>query len=69
MSVRIVTCIQEKIGNSILIVRLDGHPVARVLEDRPGQWVVLPLEDPKPRPSYPSLTDIVDALIAEHITR
>jgi len=62
----IVTCVQERLDNSILTVRINGTVVARVYRDTPQEWVVLPPEvKPTPQPRYKSLTAAIDALIAE----
>lgn len=60
----IVTCIQERLDNSTLVVRLDGRMLGRVLKDGPERWVVLPPEPPRPM-FYPSLSAAVDALVED----
>lgn len=64
----IVTCIQERLDNSVLTVRVHGKVVGRVVHDGKDRWVVHPPEPPLP-PVFPSLSAAVDALVATELGR
>ena len=59
-----VICVQERDGNSILSVRVDGHIIGRVLEDRPHEWIIV--REPVREPRYPTLEAVVLALLDRH---
>jgi len=61
----IVTCIQERWDLSVMVVRIAGRPVARLIQDSKNTWKVLPLQTEMDE-TYPTLTDAVDAIVAKH---
>ena len=60
----LVVCHQERDGNSILSVRVNGKVIGRVLEDRPHEWIIVP--NPEKPPTYASLDAVVEALLERY---
>jgi hypothetical protein len=62
----LVTCIQEKLDNSRLTVRVDGKVVGQVVQDAANKWIALPPPQPPPQ-TYPTLESAVSAMVNKEL--